>query len=200
MNVQRKFPHPPMTLEEFFGWDGGGHAGKLELVEGQIRAMAPASAAHGFIQSNISGMIRTQLRGTKSRCRVGTESPIVPPMHNRRNARAPDVSVTCAPVSDSKVLEDPVVIVEIMSPGNEAETWESIRALADLPSLKEILVVLSTRVAADVYTRDESGCWPDEPVTTGAGGTVRLTCLDLDLSIAEVNEGTLLAAEAGEPA
>ena len=195
MTAQRKQPATPMTVEEFFAWDGGGHPGKLELVEGQVRAMAPASATHGFIQTNIAGMIRAHLRGTKSRCRAGTEVPVVPPMHNKRNARAPDISVTCAPVSDSKVLEAPVLIVEIMSPGNEAETWESIRALADLASLREILVVQSTRVEAEVYTRDSSGAWPDEPVTTGAGGTVRLTCLDLGLAIAEVYEGTLLAGQ-----
>ena len=43
--------------------------------------------------------------------------------------------------------------------------------------------------ARAVSPRDAKGAWPHDPVTTGAGGTVRLTCLDLDLSIAEVYEG-----------
>ena len=45
----------------------------------------------------------------------------------------------------------------------------------------------------------DKGAWPHDPVTTGAGGTVRLTCLDLDLSIAEIYEATLLAPDAGTP-
>ena len=44
---------PLMTLEEFFAWDGGGHQGKLELVDGVVRAMAPASATHAIIQGNL---------------------------------------------------------------------------------------------------------------------------------------------------
>ena len=199
MTAQRQPVLPPMTVEEFFAWDGGGHVGKLELVDGRVRAMAPASDSHSTIQANIAGMIRNHLRATKRPCRVGTEAPVIPPMGQKKNARAADLAVTCAPPSDSKVYDDPILIVEVMSPSNEDATWETIHALANLTSLKEILVVGSTSVEASVYTRDANGAWPHNPVTTGAGGTVRLTCLDLDLSIAEIYEATLLAPDAGTP-
>jgi Uma2 family endonuclease len=179
-----------MTLDEFFAWDGGGHAGKLELVNGVVRAMSPASATHAIIQLNIGAAIKTHLRGTP--CRVGTEAPIIPPFKTSLNARVPDIAVSCAPLTDSKVFENPVLIVEVLSPSNEQDTWNSIGALAGLVSLTEILVVQSTFIEAQVYRRDAAGAWPTVPETTTAGGTIRLASIDLNLPIAEVYADTLV--------
>lgn len=187
---------PRMTLEEFLAWDGGGHAGKLELWNGVVRAMAPASADHAIIQANIAAAINRHLRNRKSPCRVGTEAPVVPPMAARRNARAPDVAVTCTPPT-GKTFDDPVLIVEVMSPGNENETWDSIQSLAGLTSLKEVLVVQSESVQADVYRRDASGAWPRTPVASGGGGSVLLESIDLDLAVGDIYYGTTLADRPG---
>lgn len=188
----RKLEIPPMTVEQFLAWDGGGHVGKLELVDGVVRAMAPASAVHSIIQLNIGTAINNHLRARNSPCRAATEAPVLPPMARRRNARAPDVSVTCAPITDSKTFDDPVLIVEVMSPDNEDDTWESIRAVATLPTMREILVVQSTRVEAEVYLRDAKGAWPDDPVSVGPGGRIRLASIDLTIPVSEMYEGTHL--------
>ena len=185
-----------MTVDEFLDWDGGGHVGKLELVEGHVRAQMPASDSHSTIQASVARMIGNHLRATKSRCRVGTEAPVVPPMRPKRNARAPDVVVTCAPPSTSRVYENPILIVEVMSPSNEKDTWESISTLATNLSLKEIMIVQSEAVEVQVFARADDGYWPSEPVTSGPGGSVWLTSLGLDLSVAEIYEGTLLEAAA----
>lgn len=186
-----------MTVEEFLAWDGGGHVGKLELVEGVVRAMAPASATHGIIQGNIITAINTRLRASCSSCRAGTEAPIIPPLGKRINARAPDVSVTCSPPSSDGTFVDPILIVEVMSPSNEAETWESIHALAGLQSVKEVLVVQSTRVEVHVYRRDAKGAWLNVPDTAGDArdAGIRLASVDLDLPVSEIYRGTLLWAE-----
>lgn len=181
-----------MTVEEFLAWDGGGHVGKLELVEGAVRALAPASATHAVIQLNIGSAIKNHLRAGKSPCRAGTEAPIVPPLGKRVNARAPDVSVTCSPPASDGTFVDPVLIVEVMSPSNEADTWESINALAGLQTLQEVLVVHSTRVEAQVYRRDKLGPWLGQPETAAAGGTVVLKSIGLELSVDEIYQGTLL--------
>ena len=195
MNAQQKFPPPPMTLDEFFAWDGGGHVGKLELVDGYVRAMAPASATHSLIQGNIVNDIKNQLRGSKSHCRAAPEAPVVPPLRKKINVRAPDILVTCEPRSDSKVFEAPILIIEVMSPSNDDDTWETIATLAALASLREIAVVQSTRVEVSVYTRNAAGAWPSDPVVTTAGGTIHLTCIDFDLPIAEVYRDTHLEPE-----
>ena len=53
MNETQAAAPPRMTVDEFLAWDGGGHQGKLELVDGLVRAMAPASATHAMIQGNL---------------------------------------------------------------------------------------------------------------------------------------------------
>ena len=184
---------PTMTLDEFLAWDGGGHVGKLELWHGVVRAMAPASAVHAIIQANIVTALNNHLRARKSPCRAATEAPIVPPFANRRNARAPDVAVTCAPPTDSPTFDAPILIVEVMSPSHEKETWASIESLAGLVSLQEVLVVQSTSVQVEVFRRDANGAWPRQPESAGAGGSVRLACIDLMLPVVEIYEGTLLA-------
>lgn len=187
-------PDRPMTAAEFLDWDGGGHIGKLELVEGRVRAMAPASATHGLIQANLAGLLWSYLRQHRPGCRVGTETPISPRIHANDNVRAPDLAVTCAPPSDDKRLQEPILIVEVLSPSNQRETWESIRALASVPSVVEILVVDSTEIAARVFRREADGGWPRDPqATAGPDGTVALDSIGLALPMTDVYAGTHLA-------
>jgi Uma2 family endonuclease len=160
MYVQHKPPPAPMTIDEFFAWDGGGHVGKLELVEGVV-------------------------------------GPLIPPLGRRINARAPDVVVAAGLAADAPVFENPVLIVEVLSPSNEDDTWETIHTLAGLATLKEILVVRSDRLEAEVYTRDASGAWPRDPVTAGAGGRISLASIGLELPVAEVYAGTYIVGGSG---
>ena len=187
---------PTMTLEEFFAWDGGGHQGKLELIDGIVRAMAPASATHSIIQGNLVAAIHNHLRATGSPCRVAPEAPVRPALGTRNNARAPDVAVTCAPPSTSKTFDDPVLIIEVLSPSNDNDTWESIRALASLPTLTEIVIVASERVGAEIYRKGAAGAWAADPEIIETGGTIRLTSIGLELPLAEVYRGTHLVGTA----
>ncbi|MGE3712584.1 MAG: Uma2 family endonuclease [Hyphomicrobiaceae bacterium] len=182
-----------MTVAQFLDWPGDGTGARFELVDGAPRAMAPASATHAIIQANAAAAIATHLRTHGLRFRAGIRGPVTPPLKSRINARAPDVTVTCAPPSDSPVFEDPILIVEVISPSGETQTWESIRALAALTSLREILIVSSTSVEAQVFRRDASGAWPYEPDVVGQDGVARLDSIGLALPMAEIYRGTHLA-------
>ncbi|MGE0699446.1 MAG: Uma2 family endonuclease [Hyphomicrobiaceae bacterium] len=191
-------PKPRMTVEEFFAWGGGGHAGKLELVDGVVRAMAPASATHALMQGNIVAAIHAHLRASGGRCRVAPEAPVRPALGHGINARVPDIAVTCAPPSTSRTFDEPILIIEVMSPSNDDDTWESIRALAPLPTLREIVVVQSERIGIEVYRKGVDGGWPDGPEgTLDAAGTFRLESIGLDLTVADVYAGTHLEPAQG---
>ncbi len=186
-----------LTVEEFLDWPGDGSGAKFQLIDGSPRAMAPASADHGVIQLNIGSIIRDHLRKLGSKCRIATEAPVIPAFKSRKNARAPDVAVACSPPSKSRVFDDPILIVEVLSPGNEDETWESIRALAGVRSLLEILVVNSTRVEAELWRRTPGEDWAQEPIAVaGPGSSLRLETVDVELPMAEVYRMTLLEDEA----
>ena len=182
-----------MTAAEFLDWDGGGLIGKLELVNGEVRAMSPASGTHALIQANITILLGNHIRSKKLPCRVGTEAPVQPQLHANDNVRAPDIAVTCAPPSKSKTFPDPVLIVEVLSPNNQKETWDSIYAMSTIPALAEIAVVDSEWVRVEVYRRDTDGAWPLGGEVSEQGGTVRLNSISAEFNVSDIYEGTHLA-------
>jgi Uma2 family endonuclease len=182
-----------MTADQFMDWDGGGHVGKLELVNGEVRAMSPASSVHGLIQANLAYLIGRHLRENKLPCRVATEAPVQPQLHANDNVRAPDLAVTCAPPAKSKVFHHPVLIIEILITSNRKETWESIHTMASISTLKEIAVVESEKMHVEVFRRGDDGAWPKDGEVSDMGGTVRLTSIGAEFLVSEIYEGTHLA-------
>ena len=113
---QAKRAVTPMSVEEFLAW-AARQPGRWELVDGWPRAMAPASATHGLIQARAASLIDRHIEDTRSPCRAATEAAIVPASFKRRNARASDLAITCSPpAEDGWALNDPVFILEILSP------------------------------------------------------------------------------------
>jgi Uma2 family endonuclease len=193
-NLATQPPAQPMTVEEFLDWPGDGQPGKHELVDGLVRAQAAPSADHGTIQANLARHIGNHLAAAGSKCRVITEAPVVPRFKPAVNARVPDLAVECAPPSTSRVLVSPLLIVEVLSPTNVDETWDAIRAVANLPTVKEVLVVSSMTVSVEVFEKDSQGGWPAEAVPVEIlAGSVHLASIDLTLQLADIYAGTLLA-------
>ena len=182
-----------MTVEEFLDWGGGGHVGKLELVDGIVRALSPASATHSVLQGNLVTLIQNHLRKKRLPCHVAPEAPVVPRLRSRNNARAPDFAVSCAPPSQSKVFEDPILLIEVLSLGNAEETWESVRAYGTIPTVREIAVVESESVGAALFRKDAEGAWSVDGEDIAAGGTLKLHSIGLEIPLAELYRDTYLA-------
>ena len=89
-------------------------------------------------------------------------------------------------------LPDPILIVEILSPGNEAETRENVWAYATIPSVNEILLVRSTEIGAELLRRQADGTWPAEPQLLTAGDEVTLASLDFSGPLAAFYRDTYL--------
>lgn len=184
---------PKMTIEEFFAFDGGGHIGKIELVHGRLRMQSYASGGHATIQGNITALIGNHLRATRPGCRVGHEAGVIPTFDPKRNVRNPGVSVTCTPhTKGERAFPNPILIVEVLSPTNSEETWESIQACATIGSVTEILVVESETADVQVFRRDDKGIWPTEPVRLGIDGVVHLASIGLDMPVVEIYRGVIL--------
>ena len=184
---------PRITADAFFEMDSIGHPGKVELVGGQLRMQHFASGGHATIQANLTGLIRNHLVAKRPGCRVATEGGVQTTFDAQHNVRRPDVTVTCAPhTKGERALPDPVLIVQVMSPNNMADQWECIRALASVGTIVEMVVVESESVGVQVFRRGDDGIWPTAPGRPGAGGTIRLASLDLDLAMADIYWGTNL--------
>ncbi len=194
MVAARKYAFARMTVDEFLSWDPRDRSGRLwQLIDGEPVAMAPGSDMHGSIQSEISGLLRDHLLRTGSRCRVVTTPGVVPRIGANRNFRIPDLGVTCTPPSRELMMPDPVLLIEILSPSNEAETRANIWAYTTIPSVREILAVRSTRMEAELLRRRDDGSWPEEPDIIGPGADLSLASIDFTVPLAACYRTTELA-------
>src|SRR5438093_6056336 len=114
-----------VTVEEFLDWPGDGSATRYQLVDGEPRALAPANVTHGIIQATATRLLGNHLAG--SGCRVVAAPGIVPRVRSDANFRIPDLAVTCeADDLGLRALAEPTLVIEILSPSNEAETRENV--------------------------------------------------------------------------
>ncbi|MGH7555081.1 MAG: Uma2 family endonuclease [Longimicrobiales bacterium] len=194
-NTLRK-PPPSMTVAEFLAWPGDGTGRKFQLVDGEVRAMSPASTTHGRIQSRLSRLVGNWLEARGSPCDIITEPAVATHVRAHINLRVPDLGITCVPdAAGQLVLPDPVALIEILSPGNVADTWENVWSYCTIPSVQEIIVVHSTRVLAEALRRGPDGHWPKEPEEIGQGGTLSLDSISFACPLSEVYAKTHLAGE-----
>jgi Uma2 family endonuclease len=200
MVALRKPPPHRMTVAEFLTWDSGDpkvHA--WQLIEGEPVAMAPASDKHGTIQWALGSLLWPHLTAPGSRCRAVIEPGIVPRGRSNRNYRVPDIGITCAPPSDSQMLPDPVILIEILSPTNETETWANVWTYLSIPTVMEVLVVNSTRIEAELLRRNPDGTWPEVPTLIGPGDALNLDSIDFTVPLAALYRTTTLATPEGHP-
>ena len=194
MNTSWRKPQPAMTKDDFLAWPGDGTGRTYQLVDGEVRAVSPGSTTHAAIQANLVYWLVGAARTGGSGLRVVTEGAINPGLNAATNVRVPDVAVTAAPDQrGEQVVSDPILIVEILSPGNQDDTRDNIRAYATLPSVQEMAVLSSTRLQAEVHRRDEGGAWRADPEVIGAGERLRLASIGLDIPLVEAYAGTYLA-------
>ena len=183
---------PLLDVADFIDWPGDGLGTRYELIDGVLRAMAPGSDAHNTIVSNLTGMIWQHLRKARPGCRVVAAPGVQPRVRAEWNFRIPDLGVTCAPNRSGEIFTpDPVLLIEVLSPSNASETYESVRAYATLPSVQEILVIHSTRLEAELLKRDGAGNWPAN-ATVVTRGNFSLDSIGAELAIAEIYAGTHL--------
>lgn len=189
----RKLP-PLMTVEEFHAWPGNGTGTRYELVDGQLRAMAPASDVHGTIHSNIAFATTAHLRVAQPGCRLIVAPGIEPRTRSTWNHRTPELGVTCAPSRPGQIMmPDPILLIEVLSPGNAADTWSNVPLYATVPTVQEILIVSTTRIGAELLRRDGSGHWPKDPTPVGPGKSVELQSIGLNIPLHDLYRDTHLA-------
>lgn len=183
---------PSMTVAEFLSWDApGGH--RWQLVDGIPTAMAPASRTHNAILGELGRMIGNHLLERGGPCTIVPTPGIIPRVRAATNFRIPDLAVTCSGYQEEEYdLTDPVLLVEIISPSNRAETWANIWTYTTIPSVQEILVVHSTRQAAELLRRNPDGSWPGQAALI-EDGPLELASIGFQVPLGALYRTTRLA-------
>ncbi len=148
---------PLLTVDEFHEWEPppGLEDRRWELVDGEPECMAPPGINPGAIQSQAAMLFGIHLRTHRSSCRVITTPGVIPYLRSRFNERVPDLGVSCAPFTDARALVDPVLLVEILSPSNEAKTRANAWAYATIPSVLEVLILSSTGIRGEILRQGD---------------------------------------------
>ena len=191
MSEAFKIP-PVMDVAEFLDWDAP-TPGHWQLVDGEPRAVAPASLPHNSILFELGALIRDHFLAQGSACRIIPTLGVIPRVRADRNFRIPDLGVTCSPEPlEGYDLPNPVLLVEILSPSNQSETWGNVWTYTTIPSVQEILVIRTSSIRADLLRRRADGSWPEVPETI-AGGTLTLESIGFQAELAALYRGTRLA-------
>jgi Uma2 family endonuclease len=117
------------------------------------------------------------LLSSGSQRRLLSQPGIVPRVRANRNFRIPDLAVTCAPPALGLMVPDPILLIEMLSPGNEAQTRANIWAYTTIPTVREIVAVHSTRIEAEFLCRGADQSWPEEPVILTGSDTLNYRAL-----------------------
>ena len=108
--------------------------------------------------------------------------------------RCPALGVTVARDEPGQyIAPHPILLVEIPSADNAGNAWDNVWSYTTIPSVREIVVVHSTRVFAELLRRDADGNWPAEPARDRAGWALRLDSVAFACPLSNVYVQTHLA-------
>jgi len=171
---------------------------RWELIDGEPVAHAAPKPAHGRIQARLSRFIGNRLdelnaaHGTD--CLPVTEAGIPTPLDPDHNFRVADVAVTCEPHDpDDAFTRSPILLVEILSPGEEARQRAKLQMFAALPSVREILFVDSMSIRAELHRRNADGSWPPQPLVLSDGDILTLETVGLEVPLVSLYAGLNLS-------
>ena len=130
---------------------------RSEYVKGEIIAMSGASRAHNLISNNISGELRSLLKG--SGCETyASDMRVSSPLTS--SYFYPDVVVVCEePRFEDDVFDillNPIILVEVLSASTEAyDRGEKFSHYRYLASLQEYILVSQDKVLVERYRRPQ---------------------------------------------
>lgn len=112
--------------------------------------MALPAAFDGTLAVNVAVAVDRRLRG-RALCRGQSEAGIQLTDHTMVVA---DLAVTCVPIANTPAVEEPFLLVEVLSPSTKAfDLQVKVKRYSALPSVEEIWLVDSERRWVQVWQR-----------------------------------------------
>lgn len=177
----------PRTVEAFDRWHLK-QPERWEFIAGVPVMMAPGSNRHSTIKGNMFARLRSKLAG--SPCRVFVDGPEV---KGPNLSAIPDVVVTCGPVrEDVGIVDEPVVIVEVLSPWSERDdTGRKWQGYCLIPCLRHYLVASQEERFVTVHTRTGPASFEERIYQDGS---IDLPAIGVSLSLDEIYEDVTFEA------
>jgi Uma2 family endonuclease len=179
---------PRFTPEEYFAWEEQQQL-RHEYIDGEVYAMTGGTLNHSEIAGNLTFLLKAHLRG--GACRVLNSDGRVN-IYDSNDYVYPDLTVTCdgRDKSNTKFVNHPCLIVEVLSPTTEAyDRGEKFFMYRRSPSLQDYILVSANKMAIDVFHKDDRGSW--DIINHRLGDVVELKSINLTFPIEEVFEGII---------
>lgn len=162
---------------------------KHEYCDGAIVAMAGGTPEHSLLKSNLLGLAHAALSGRP--CRP-FDSDLRVRVPSTTLATYPDLSVICGPlqrdVEDRNAAVNPTLLAEVLSPSTAAyDRGEKLDHYAHLTTLREVVLIDSTRAHVDVYRRLGEKAW--ERHGYGPGERIPLGSIEVSIELDELYDG-----------
>lgn len=174
-----------VSVEAYLDLDAASQQ-RLELFRGHVYTMMSASGTHVVVQANLARMCGNALRG-KERRFLGENAKVV--VERSGSGYHPDGTIVC-PLRFSnekaRVVENPRVVFEILSPGTERfDRRDKFDDYALVPSIQEIVLIETDLARVEVHERREDG-WLRRVYLTGTAALI--PSIDVELPLAELYE------------
>lgn len=165
---------------------------KWELINGRvIRGMVGARWEHHVIIDNMSYALTDHIRKQDLPCRVYRETFF---LKERKNdlAALPDLMIRCGkPAPGATFFNDPLILVEVVSPGSEArDRLEKRVAYQQLPSLQAYVLVARDQPFVEAFERGKEG-FVAKPPLADLGATLMLPAIDFEITLAAIYRDVL---------
>lgn len=159
---------------------------RLEYMDGIVYRTPSPSIQHQLVSSNLHTQFGIYFKGKQ--CKVfaaPTDIELVNEKFLERKVVIPDLSVICEEkgFTETKYVGVPTLIVEILSPSNQAHDLVTKFNLYMAHGVKEYWIVNPMKQAITVYVLNEEGLYEqaDIKVSTGTVQSVCFTGLCVDL-------------------
>ena len=176
-----------MTEEEYLAFERKSQF-KHEYVDGEVYAMAGASANHVDIASTLFGLMFSQFRN--SSCTVHNPDMRLKVLATG-NYFYPDVSAVCgerdfAPDEAIATLLNPTLLVEVLSSSTELyDRSTKLFQYQTIPSLQDLLLVSQNQPRIEHYSRHQDSKWIYS-AHVGLEGRIELSSISYILQLADV--------------
>ena len=153
-----------------------------EFVDGNILAMAGETIRHDDIVLNIVEALRPIAR-TKG-CRLNATNIQLRVRQTRY--RYPDIVVTCETISNPRLLEQPCLLIEVLSESTaETDNGAKLEEYTKIPSLQRYAIVSQSSRQVVLYRR-EGERWLLEVLQDGE---IDVPCLETTLGLDQIYAG-----------
>ena len=177
-------PRHRYTYSDYLALEEGANV-RHEFFDGEIYAMAGGTPEHAAICANAIASLSAQLRDRG--CRVHSSDLRVRVLETGL-ATYPDASVVCARAeldpANRNTITNPVLIVEVLSPGTAAyDRGEKLAHYKLIPALREVVLVAHDERLIEVWRRDDAGAWTR---SEARAGSIPLRSIDCAFELDEI--------------